>query len=294
MYLIAAIPLVGSLIGLVVIIVRKFPQLTLIDAESLPEEQHRQRKKEIVAARVNRAALEGWQKAVESMMQPLLRIRDRFRRQFKKLLTIDKQFRNEGLARAKGERREAVAAKLVAKAEKLTSQEKFGEAEKAYMEALSVDEHCKPAYMGLGALCMSQKRYHRARETYAFLVKLEVKEVCGQNAADLMGVPVPRHEAFAEDCPASAAAHAEVAKRYAELAAASQADGKTTAGRVALETAVAFEPSNPRYLDLLVEACILEGDQERAYEALAELREANPENAKVEVYGERIAALDRE
>jgi tetratricopeptide (TPR) repeat protein len=291
--IIAGLALIGSVVGILTIVSKKFPQLSLIDADSLPEEQHRQRKREIVAARVNRAALAGWQKAAASLAQPLVRLRDGFRRQFKKLLTMDKQFRNEGLARAKNERREAVVAKMMTQAEKLVEQGKFGEAEKKYIEALSIDERFKPAYRGLGELCMSQKRYHRAVETYAFLVKLTVRESCDQTVTDLMGVPVPRHEAFSEQCAASPAAHAEIAKRYAELAAANQADGKTTAGRVALETAVAFEPSNPKYLDLLVEACILEGDQERAYEALAELREANPENAKVEAYGERIAALDR-
>ena len=285
--------LAGSLVGIVVIASRKFPQLTLIDTESLPQERDRKRKKEIVAQRVHRMAHAKWKRTAEAFAVPLVSVRDSFRRQFKKLQTLDRQFRNERLLK-KGDSRAAIVEKLVGQAEKLREKGKYGEAEKKYIEALSVDERSREAYIGLGELCMLRKRYHRARETFAFLARMSVKAACGQTVADMKGVPMPRHEAFAESCKASSSDHAEVAERYLELSTACQADGDTVAARMAIKTAVMFEPSTPRYLDLLVEACILEGDQERAYEALAELREANPENAKVEVYGERIAALDRE
>lgn len=290
-YLLFGAAFVGSVIALAFIVARKFPQLTLIDADSLPVERDRKRKKEIIGTRVHRIAQDRWKRAAAAVAPSLIRVRDVFRRQFKKLLTIDRQFRNERLLGGAGKGKDALVAKLLRKAERFAESGKHGEAEKTYIEALSVDERNKDAYLGLGGLCMAQKRYHRARETFAFLAKMTVKEACGQPSSDVKGVPVPRWEAFAGSCPASAAAHAEIAKRFGQFAEACQGDGDMTAARTAIETAVAFEPSNPRYLDLLVEACILEGDQDRANEALERLHAANPENAKVEAFAERIKGL---
>ena len=43
-----------------------------------------------------------------------------------------------------------------------------------------------------------------------------------------------------------------------------------------------MEPANPKYLDFLFHACILVGDKRKAGAVLAQLKEANPENQKLE------------
>ncbi|MEY4744907.1 MAG: hypothetical protein RL272_852, partial [Candidatus Parcubacteria bacterium] len=93
------------------------------------------------------------------------------------------------------------------------------------------------------------------------------------------------------ECQASASAHADIAAGCFDLGLAAQAAGDARDARSAFERAVAFEPANPRHLDLLLDACILEGDKSRASEVFARLKSANPENNKLDSLAERIAAM---
>ena len=95
----------------------------------------------------------------------------------------------------------------------------------------------------------------------------------------------------AEDCPESAEVHAEAAKNYAKYGETFEVKDDIAGARLAYEQAVRYEASNPRYLDLLVEACILEGDQERALDVLRTLEEVNSENQKLESLQERIKEM---
>jgi len=91
-YVIPAAIIVLSLGAIAMIVVRKFAQLTLIDTESIPKEQNLARKKEIMDERVRRAA-EKWSKGAVKIVAPgAVRVRDSFRRFFKRLTTIERQF----------------------------------------------------------------------------------------------------------------------------------------------------------------------------------------------------------
>ena len=61
--------------------------------------------------------------------------------------------------------------------------------------------------------------------------------------------------------------------------------------REAILSAVALEPKNPKYLDLLIETAILAGDKNLALESFQELRLVNPDNQKLIQFKERIEKL---
>jgi len=281
-----------SLIGIMVIIGRKFPQLTLIDTESLPKEQNLARKREIMDQRVRRAA-KGWSaRILAALATPAVFVRDAFRRQVKRLLTLDRQFRNEKVLPP--EKKEGRIEKLRAEAAKLIEDDKLGEAEQKLIEAVALDEFNEDVYRELGELYVEMKRWDRARDTHAFLVKLLIKQHCGQSVSDSKGVPVPRFESFAETCPADKADHADIAKQYELFAEACRANEDFASARAGFEHAVAFEPANPRHLDSLVEACIMDGDKERAISSLERLRAVNPENQKLDALQQRIDEMTEE
>ncbi|MFH2063166.1 MAG: hypothetical protein ABIJ46_03380 [bacterium] len=277
---------------LALLLVRKFPQLTLIEPGSLPKEQNLARKKQIMDERVLRAA-KRWTGAVSvRLVPPAIRIRDAFRQLVHRLVTLDRQFRNE---RPLGpEQKTRQVDRLRRSGAKLVEAEKFGEAEKKLIEALSFDEMNEDVYRDLGALYLSMRRWDRARETYAFLVRVLIRRLCGQSVSESHGVPVPRWESFSGECPAGAPEHAEIARQFANFSYACGEADDWSAAKAGLETALSFEPSNPKHLDSLVEACIMDGDRERAASALERLRAVNPENQKLPALEERIAALASE
>jgi tetratricopeptide (TPR) repeat protein len=276
-----------SLFTLGGIVARKFPQLTLIDAESLPKERDAKRKREIIRRRVDRLAGAWGRKFAADVLKSLETARERFREQYRKVLALERKYRKE-LRLTPAAVREKVPGLLV-EAAALVNEGKAAEAEKKYIEVVSLDSRSADAYRGLARLFLDDKRYEQARETFAYLIRMAVKEnrcLHGKGRHSFSGaVPNPG------SCPASSLTHADIAKHCVDLAYACQSLGDVPGTVEAYERAVAMEPSNPRHLDLLLDACILGGDKVRASEVFGRLAEVNPENNKLSLLQEKIASL---
>lgn len=78
---------------------------------------------------------------------------------------------------------------------------------------------------------------------------------------------------------------------YFGLAEIYRKKGDLAAARETLEHTLRLEPTNPRFLDALVDLGIMEGEAGRAKDALLRLKEANPENGKIPELEKRIAEL---
>ena len=66
-----------------------------------------------------------------------------------------------------------------------------------------------------------------------------------------------------------------------------------TAARDNLQEAINISPNNPRYLDSILNLCIIEKDQSAACKYYAKLAEANPENQKLEEIKKQIDELEQ-
>ncbi len=286
-YLPFIVVIVACIAMLAGIVVRKFPQLTLIDAESLPKERDAKRKREIIRQRVSRLAGAWGRRVANDALKSMDSARERFREQYRKVLALERQYRKERKLTPAAAREKSAA--LLAEAAVLVNDGKAAEAEKKYIEVVSLDSRNADAYRGLAKLFLDDKRYEQARETFAYLVRMAVKEnrcLHGKGRRSFTGAQ-PNKDA----CPASSVTHAEIAKHCVDLATACQALGDIPGTVEAFERAVAMEPSNPRLLDLLLDACILGGDKERAVEVFGRLAEVNPENNKLSALQEKISSL---
>lgn len=268
-----------SLVGLSAIVVGKFPQLSLIDVDALPQEREAQKKKAIIRDRVGRrmAKRSRWLKV---KLTPAFRfVVERAQLAHEKLSRLDKKFwERTGRFIHPVERRKR-AAKLVTTAEQLLDQEKIGEAEKKLVEAISLDRQHWAAYRGLGELYMGTKNYAQAKETYQYLVRANSRQCCGKGRRRQAHIGSP-------------AVQAAIAKDNLCLALACKAAGDVAGWREAAEAALLHEKANPRHLDILLEACIMDGDRKRAEQIFALLKEANPDNQKLDQLAEKIASLN--
>ncbi len=274
------------LAAMIAIAARKFPQLTLIDTKALPKEKEIQKKKQILDERVRRMS-GAWRVSLVKMFTAAFeRLRQGFRRQYRKLLQLESKYTAKPAAAPSAAELRAKAAKSLEDAARLAGEGKPDEAERKYIEAIKLDRTGVGAYRGLGDLYMEMKDYAHAKETYAYLVKASVRACC----AGRKKKPVQNGQVGLA-CDAPAADLAEIAKNYLSLALACRALGDNAGFKLALENAVAHEPANPKHLDLLIEACILENDKERAFEVFRRLKEVNPENQKLGALYERISAI---
>ncbi len=268
--------------GIAAVVVRKFPQLSLIDTEALPLERDAKKKKAIIHDRVSRMTGAFGRRVAAALTRRFEKARERFRAMYRQVLILERQYRKEKpVLPAEAD---AKIASLAAEAERFTKEGEYGEAEKRYIEILSIDRKNADAYWGLGAMYHEAKRYDQAKETFAYLVRMVRKDSRCAHGED-------GSIAAGRECVAGPSAHADIAAACFDQALSSQAAGDRREARTAFERAVAFEPANPRHLDLLLDACILEGDKSRASEVFAQLKDANPENNKLDSFAERIAAL---
>lgn len=281
-YVVAILVIVAALASAGSVALRKFPQLTLIDTEALPLERDAKKKKAIIHDRASRMTLAFGRRVAAALTRWFERRREGFRRAYRRVLALERQYRKERpVLPAEAEARVAA---LAADAERLRRAGEYGDAEKKYIDILSLDRQNVDATWGLGTLYLESKRYDQAKETYAYLARM-LRKSSRCVHAETGALPPGR------TCAADAAAHADIAACNLDLGIASQAAGDGAQARAAFERAVAFEPANPRHLDLLLDACILEGDKSRASEVFAQLRAANPENNKLDALAERIASL---
>ena len=279
-----------SAAGLLIIVARKFPQLTLIDTASLPKERDAMKKKEIIKGRVNRK-MAGWgQRMLQLIVSPFERLQSAFRRQYRRIIALDKQLRHKPLDPSAMRQK---VRQLLDEAAALVTDGKTHEAEKKFIEVVSLDKKNVQAYRGLGWLYLDNKQHVQAKETYGYLVKIVAKNGCAYAKAAQSAAPERQRvpEAADKKCVESPAEHAEMAKDYLYLGLTHKALGEDRLARLAFEGAVIFEPSSPKYLDLLLEACILEGIKERAWEVFDRLQAVNPDNQKLESIRERISQL---
>lgn len=267
MFSIIAYSLLGlSLLGLAVIAIRKFPQISLIDTGSIPQEREAKQKHEIVKRRVERMLAEGWQARAAKVTPIFGALQAWFRRQYGKIQALEQQM-EKGMPVLVMDQPTHVQA-LFNEIESLVGAGKHAEAEKKYIEIISIDRRNLAAYRGLGEAYMAMKQFELARETFAFLAK-----------------------AYRAEAGEDATAKAEAAKMHYASALACKGLEDMVCVRQAMGSAAELEPSNPKYLDLLLEACILTGDKVKAKEVFNAFRTANPENQKLETLYQTIVDM---
>lgn len=146
---------------------------------------------------------------------------------------------------------------LLSEASKKFDDEAYTDAEKMYIEAISLDPKNAEAYRGLGRVYMNQKNMRHARASLAHAAKVD---------------------------PDDADTHSTLAEIYAELEKLSQAVKE-------IQRAVDLQPNNPKYLDQATELAIRDLDVYLAEKMLSRLRKANPDNQKVEEYENKILEM---
>ncbi|MBN1585428.1 hypothetical protein JW899_03615 [Candidatus Uhrbacteria bacterium] len=280
-FYVAMSAVVGLSLGVMAsIVLGKFPQLSLIDTESLPQEREAKRKKEIIRNRVGRrlgVRLAWLERKVSPVVEFSVR---RFRQAHEKVARTDRRFWGKAVALIHPEERRTNAGTIVVEARKMAEAGKTAEAERKFIEAIAMDERYLDAYRGLGDLYMESRNYAQARETYEYLAKVSLRKCCSSRP---QGGP-PAHEA-------SVSGQAAIAQDYLNLADACRSLGDIAGWRRALETVVEHEPSNPKHLDLLLEAHIAEGNRDRASHTLRLLEDVNPDNQKLPKLKKQVAEM---
>lgn len=269
-----------ALFGMGAIIVRKFPILSILNAEDLPEEQEARRKKEILQGRVARRATELGRRLAVAAGEHAAKAGTWMQATKTRLEAMEQQFQASNPKPVKPMNPEERVEALLAEAESLMRIGDMANAEEKLVEAVSWNAKDERPYRALAELYVTTKRYGQALETLDFLVKILRREYVCRHALGQAG-----------ECAAVPAAHADLSSVFAQAGSAATAGGELALAAERYAMAAVIMPMNPRYLDLLTEARLAIGDRAGATEALEALQHANPDNQKIPQFQAKIEGL---
>lgn len=297
-YIIPSIIIAAGLIGMAIIVSRKFAQLANLDVESLPEEIEARKKKEIISRRVE---AEG-QKVMNSMlrkMQPFRKLWGQLQLKFRIYVgKIERLFHHEQRSKTAAPVQEVpqemVENKLssyVNDGNYFLQQGDLDKAEELFLAAIKVDVKHAPAYRGLADTYLAKGALEEAKETYEFLLQLQPSDDMAMTKLAELYEKKGEIENAITYLQQAVVLNDSLSSRFYHLTELLLKVGQPEVAREAILQAVELEPKNPKYLDLLIETGILCGDKDLAKRGFHELRLVNPENQKLESFQGRINVL---
>jgi tetratricopeptide (TPR) repeat protein len=255
------IPIILLLVGLLVVaavVVRKIPQLRIINVSALPEEKVRRLKEFLLQQRFQRIIKDHFGFFLKFGSGLWSEIGHRGRRLVQKVYAIEQRYRKMQKVAPATSDAESVR-KAMDEALELVNQEEYFGAEKKYIEIISQHPKHVKAYEALGHLYVLDHKYDQARETYSFALKLNPDDASVHAALGELETKEEHHETA--------------------LAEFSQA--------------IEIHPNSPRYLDFFIESAIAAKNAAEAQRGLNKLKEVNPENQKLTEFEERITELGK-
>jgi len=271
---------------------KKFPQLKLIDLKTLAKERHAQVKSRIMKDRFDRSMGKISKRSASVATGLRTKIDRAYHGLYDKLKTMEAEAEAESPSAP--EVRTSRVTRLLESAKALLEEDRPEEAEKKYIDVLRIDPQAVEAYRGLAEVYIDMKSYDQARETLEFLLKLNKDDDRAFERLGAIEVFRGNFREAEERFLASIAVAGDVASHRVQLAKVYLQTGEEKKAWEQFRLALASEPYNPKYLDYFLETSILVGDAEAAAEALNALEAANPENAKLEGFRERVRELQQQ
>lgn len=254
--------IVASLGVSIYIIIRKFPQLARIQTQTIQTEKEKEVKNKILNERLKRKTAKAT-KLVGGLFGSLKsKVSDSLQEAKENLEAKKKELEKPELpemliTKEDYEKQEEYIEQTLEEAEELAYEDEFEKAEQKYIDIISQDPKNVDAYEGLGWLYFENKMYKEARETLAFVLRLDSTN----------------------------------AKAHNDLAEVDVAEGKFAEALVHARKAVEIEPRNPKYITAQIDIALRMKDKVVAQMGLQKLQEVNPQNALISEYQEDISRL---
>lgn len=253
-------PLIIILISLLIIlfiIVRRFPALAVLDVENIPEEKEQQIKEKIIKDRMRRkfSYLNNFFSFLGNFFIKFSKFIGESLESFKK--KQESKIKTGSLANVSQEEKIRL---LFSQVKEMIKNEESKEAEQKLIEIISLDDKNLLAFSELGYLYHNQGKLQEAKQTLLYALKL----------ADIAN--------FRNEQAGINYNLALIAKDLNDI------DGAVLSLLKALEK----DQNNPRYLDLMLDLCIIKKDKNLALEYLERIKEVNPDNQNISSWEESI------
>ncbi|MFA6429608.1 MAG: hypothetical protein WCV84_03895 [Patescibacteria group bacterium] len=283
-------------LGIAVFLVsRHWKEICLLDPMSIKEEQQRQKREALIFSRFERMRSE--------RAQPLLQFGRFIKRstsnayrgayeRVHKLETFYNTMKSPFAAMAPNTRDRIK--ELLAEGRALSRDLKWADAERRFLEILSLDQRHAEAYKGLGQIYLRQKLYPQAKETFEFLVKLRQQDD-GTYSALAEIAEAEGDMAIAEQMRLKAVEQgSRQAHRHAELAEFYLRQNAEAKAWPSAKRASDLEPKSAKYLELSLELALKTNDAVESRRRYNRLRLLSDDQGKIQHWRERVEEIERQ
>ena len=170
--------IVVALVVIVAVLVRKAPQLRVMDVASIPKERERQVKEKIILSRFRRKGGERVQKAAKAASGAISILSRHGRRAVQRLYRLEQYYQKLKRSADEGTHRysdETIHTRLE-EASAFVKQEEYIPAEKIFIDIISHNPKSVDGYEGLGNMYIQSGQLDQARETLEFALRLSPED----------------------------------------------------------------------------------------------------------------------
>ncbi len=274
------------------LVIHRWQDIALLDPSSLKDEQERERREALIMRRFERMRSEKllpWKRLGRSFSATMSRGLTQLQARISAMETLYQSAKQPFTATTSGTREHIKI--LLGEARTLTRDLKWAEAERRYLEALTLDGREADTYRGLGYMYIKQKLYPQAKETFDFLVKMKkADDATYAGLAEIMEANGKLEEAnklrlkAVEMSPRQPHRHAELAEFYVR-------HGQGKKALAAAEAATKLEPNSAKYLELSLEAAILFRDRKEAERLYDRLRLVSDDTSRFRAWKDKFEEI---
>ncbi len=274
------------------IVMGHWADIRLLDPMSIKEERQKVERGKVMNRRFERASADQLASIQRLGRTVFKKAQTSYRKAYQRLNAMDRVYRKvkSPFSAMAPSNREKITA-FLSEARSLMRDLKWADAERRFLEVLSIDRRNLDAYKGLGQIYLKQKLYPQARETFEFLVK--TKQADDASYAGLAEIAEAEgNPSLAEGMRLKAvAASPRQAFRHAELAQFYLAHGKASQAWEPAKRASDLEPGSAKYLELSLEIAILLGDRNEAKARWNRLRMLSDDPSRFQALKDKVDAL---
>jgi Flp pilus assembly protein TadD len=256
---------------IIVILAKKFPGLANIDVDQIPEERQASAKHLLIENRLRQKLVFIYEK-IKVFFKPLENfLVNLFSNLRNKILALEKRHQQKKTFLIKQEPEEAKKRiqMLMAEGKELMQNNNLAEAEKKYIEVISLNEENISAYESLGNIYFQEKNYEHAKETFKHILKM----------------------LFSEKKVLSSEETNQATEAYLDLGLIYKTQGEDKEALLNFQKAFQLGPNNPKVLDSLIEMSIILKNKTLAQKILKNFKKVNSENEKIEEFERRIEEI---
>ncbi len=245
-----------AIVVMVVVVIRKIPQLRVIDVDSIAKERERKIKEKIILSKIKRSGGAKLGAVAKTSVGAVNTVSKYGRRAVQRLYHLEQYYQK--LRRSSTEGIHAYDTdrirQRIEEAQELIRDEEFIPAEKIFIDIISHNPKSVDAYEGLGNMYIKSGQIDQARETLSFALRLSPEDASVRVSLAELELLQENHQA--------ALPH--------------------------LRAAVQKRSKNPKYLDFYIDTALKVGSLKDARKGITALKEVNPENTKIKEFEERF------